>query len=254
MGTKPRTGGEILVDQLLLHGCERVFGVAGESFLAVLDAMHGHRDRLQFIACRQEGGAAIMADADAKLTQQPGLCIVTRGPGATNASAGLHIAHQDSTPVILLIGQIDRSTAEREAFQEIDFRRMYGPLSKWVAQIDAAKRIPEFIARAFSVATSGRPGPVVLALPEDMLAETATVADARPYRSARAAPGSDQMNTLSRMLSAAERPLVGAGMPMPLPPCAASQRSPNFPSRPLFAVRTISTTRISYSPACSVSA
>ena len=213
MAPAARTGGEILVDQLLVHGADRIFGVPGESYLPILDALHDRRDALQFLACRQEGGAAMMADADGKLTHRPGICMVTRGPGATNASVGIHIAQQDSTPLILFVGQISRAMSEREAFQEIDYRRMYGPLSKWVAQIDDAARIPELVARAFAVATSGRPGPVVLALPEDMLAETAYVDDAKSYRTARAAAGADEMQALSTMLGAAERPLaiVGGG-------------------------------------------
>ena len=184
MTHEPRTGGQILVDQLLVQGVRHVFGVPGESYLALLDALHDHEDELRFFACRQEGGAAIMAEAEGKLTRRPGVCMVTRGPGATNASPGIHIAHQDSTPLIVFVGQVSRTMMEREAFQEIDFRRMFGPLSKWVAQIDEAARIPEMVARAFAVATAGRPGPVVLALPEDMLMETADVADAAPCRTA----------------------------------------------------------------------
>ncbi|HSR71851.1 MAG TPA: thiamine pyrophosphate-binding protein, partial [Kiloniellales bacterium] len=174
--TPLRSGGRILVDQLRAHGAELAFGVPGESYLPVLDALHD-TPALRYVVCRQEGGAAMMAEAAGKLTGRPGLCLVTRGPGATNASAGLHIAAQDSTPMILLIGQVARGMLEREAFQEVDYRRMFGAMAKWVAQIDQAERIPEFIARAFQTATAGRPGPVVLALPEDMLAERAAVAD-----------------------------------------------------------------------------
>ena len=206
-----RTGGRILIDQLLVHGAEHIFGVPGESYLPILDALHDRQRELRFFACRQEGGAAIMAEADAKLTGRPGICVVTRGPGATNASAGIHIAQQDSTPLILFVGQVSRTMLEREAFQEIDYRRMFGSLSKWVAQIDEAARIPEFVARAYSVATSGRPGPVVLALPEDMLAETVRTEDGQPYRTARAAPGMDSLQDLSRMMNAAARPLVIVG-------------------------------------------
>jgi len=205
-----RTGGRILVDQLRIHGAELAFGVPGESYLAVLDALHD-APGIRYIVCRQEGGAAMMADAYGKLTGRPGICLVTRGPGATNASAGLHIAAQDSTPMILLIGQVGRGEQEREAFQEIDYRRMFGQSAKWVAQIDQAARIPECLARAFATATSGRPGPVVLALPEDMLRETAAVADAVPYRPAQAHPGPDDMAKLRDLLERAVRPLMILG-------------------------------------------
>ena len=206
-----RPGGQILVDQLLVHGASHVFGVPGESYLALLDALHERRERLRFVACRQEGGAAMMAEADGKLTRRPGVCVVTRGPGATNASLGVHIAHQDSTPLILLIGQVSRGMMGREAFQEIDFRQMYGPLSKWVAQIEDPARIPEMMARAFAVATAGRPGPVVLALPEDMLFETADVADAPACEAAPAHPGAGAVAKLASLMSAAERPLLVVG-------------------------------------------
>jgi len=205
-----RSGGLILVDQLRVHGAELAFGVPGESYLAVLDALHD-APGIRYIVCRQEGGAAMMADAYGKLTGRPGICLVTRGPGATNASAGLHIAAQDSTPMILLIGQVGRGEQEREAFQEIDYRRMFGQSAKWVAQVDQAARIPEFMARAFTTATSGRPGPVVLALPEDMLRETATVADADPYRPVQAHPGPDDMEKLRALIERAARPLMILG-------------------------------------------
>ncbi len=162
-----RTGGQILVDALSIHGVDTAFGVPGESYLDVLDALHD--SNIRFVINRQEGGAAFMAEAYGKLTGKPGICFVTRGPGATNASIGVHTAFQDSTPMILFIGQVGNDFIDREAFQEIDYRRMFGQMAKWVAQIDRADRIPEYIARAFQVATSGRPGPVVLALPEDML-------------------------------------------------------------------------------------
>ena len=181
-----RSGGRILVDQLALHGADLAFGVPGESYIDALDAL---RDSpVRFVTCRHEGGAATMAEAYGKLTGAPGVCFVTRGPGATQASVGVHTAYQDGTPLLLLVGQIPREDAEREAFQEIDYRRMFGPLSKWVAQVDQVERIPELTARAFRVATSGRPGPVVLALPEDVLAETADVPDASPYAPAQASP------------------------------------------------------------------
>lgn len=210
--TTTRTGGQILVDALKTHGTDIVFGVPGESYLAVLDALHG--SPIRFIINRQEGGAAFMAEAYGKLTGRPGICFATRGPGATNASIGVHTAQQDSTPMILFIGQVGNDFAEREAFQEIDYRRMYGSMTKWVAQIDRADRIPEYVARAFQVATSGRPGPVVLALPEDMLTTTATVADARPYQPVQAAPSPAQVTRLRELLAAAQRPIVllgGAG-------------------------------------------
>jgi acetolactate synthase-1/2/3 large subunit len=208
----PRTGGQILVDALQTQGVEIAFGVPGESYLAVLDALHD--SSIRFITNRQEGGAAFMAEAYGKLTGQPGICFVTRGPGATNAAIGVHTAHQDSTPLILFIGQVGNDFVEREAFQEIDYRRMFGTMTKWVAQIDRADRIPEYVARAFQVATSGRPGPVVLALPEDMLADTASVADARRYQPVQAAPAPAQLEQLRALLAAAQRPLVilgGAG-------------------------------------------
>lgn len=204
-----RTGGQILVDALKTHGTDIVFGVPGESYLAVLDALHGAP--IRFITNRQEGGAAFMAEAYGKLTGRPGICFVTRGPGATNASIGVHTAHQDSTPMILFIGQVGNDFVEREAFQEIDYRRMFGTMTKWVAQIDRADRIPEYVARAFQVATSGRPGPVVLALPEDMLASTADVPDARRYRPVHAAPSAAQIERLREMLAAATNPVVLLG-------------------------------------------
>src|SRR5829696_2395032 len=176
MTTNARTGGEILVDQLTLQGVDHLFCVPGESYLAALDAMHDAA--IEVTVCRQEGGAAMMAEAYGKLTGRPGICFVTRGPGATNASPGLHIARQDSTPMILFVGQIERGMREREAFQELDYRAAFGAVAKWVTEIDDAARIPEFVSRAFHVATSGRPGPVVIALPEDMLVETASVPDA----------------------------------------------------------------------------
>ena len=205
-----RSGGQILVEQLRLHGARFAFGVPGESYLAVLDALNDAPE-IRYIVCRQEGGAAMMADAYGKLTGAPGICMVTRGPGATNASAGLHIAHQDSTPMILLIGQVGRTMMEREAFQEVDYRRAFGQMAKWVAQIDRAERIPEFMARAFSIATSGRPGPVVLALPEDMLRERVAVGDAAPYRSSQAHPGADDMARLRALLAQAQRPFAILG-------------------------------------------
>jgi len=208
---KPRTGGQILVDQLVLHGASRAFCVPGESFLAVLDALYDVRDRLPLVVCRQEGGVTNMAEAWGKLTGTPGIAFATRGPGATNASIGVHTAFQDSTPLILFIGQVGTDFIEREAFQEVDYRRMFGPMAKWVASIDRADRMPEFIQHAFHVATSGRPGPVVLALPEDMLTTVACVADAKPYRAAVPAPGAAAMQEFSERLSHAQSPLLLVG-------------------------------------------
>ncbi len=204
-----RTGGRLLVDQLALHGADLAFGVPGESYIDVLDAL---RDGpVRYVTCRHEGAAATMAEAHGKLTGAPGICFVTRGPGATQASVGVHTAYQDGTPLLLFIGQVPREDAEREAFQEIDYRRMFGPLAKWVAQVDQVERIPELTARAFRVATSGRPGPVVLALPEDVLADAADVPDASPYAPAQAAPGTNEMTAARALLASAERPLAIIG-------------------------------------------
>ncbi len=209
--TMQRTGGQILVDQLKIHGADLAFCVPGESYLAVLDALHGHRDTIRLITCRHESGAANMAEAYGKLTGRPGICLVTRGPGATNASIGVHTAYQDSTPMILFIGQVGNDFVEREAFQEIDYRRMFGEMAKWVAQIDRADRVPEYVARAYQVATSGRMGPVVLALPEDMLSAVTDAPDARAWQRVETSPGQPEMLRLSAMLQAAERPFVIAG-------------------------------------------
>ncbi|MBO9461266.1 thiamine pyrophosphate-binding protein [Labrenzia sp. R5_0] len=204
-----KTGGELLVEALERHGAERVFCVPGESYLAVLDALYDAS--IPVTVCRQEGGAAIMADAWGKLTGKPGVCMVTRGPGATNASAGVHVAAQDSTPMILFIGQIERGMREREAFQEIDYRQMFGGIAKWVAEIDHADRVPEFISRAYHVATSGRPGPVVLALPEDMLVEKADAPQPPAWTQVETHPGLTQMADLQKRLWAAERPIAILG-------------------------------------------
>jgi acetolactate synthase-1/2/3 large subunit len=209
--TRARSGAQLLVDSLLVHGADMAFGVPGESYLAVLDAMHDVEDRFRFVICRQEGGAANMADAYGKLTGRPGLCFVTRGPGATNASLGIHTAHQDSTPVILFIGQVGSDVVEREAFQEMDYRRMFGQMAKWVAQIDRADRVPEYLSHAYHTAVSGRPGPVVLALPEDMQTDMATVPDTGRYQRVAANPGGSDMQKLREMLSQAERPMVILG-------------------------------------------
>jgi len=205
-------GGHVLVDALRTNGVDMVFGVPGESYLAVLDGLHD-ANSIQTIICRQEGGSAMMAEAYGKLTGRPGVCLVTRGPGATNASAGIHIAMQDSTPMVVLVGQVAREMMDREAFQEIDYRRMFGQLTKWVAQIEDTDRIPEYISRAFHTATSGRPGPVVLALPEDMLAEYVTPRDMDPYHKIEAHPGPEDLERFRSMLAAAKSPvmIVGGG-------------------------------------------
>lgn len=205
-----RTGGQILVDQLKLHGADWVFCVPGESYLAVLDALHDVPG-IKTVTCRQEGNAAMMAEAHGKLTNRPGICMVTRGPGATNASAGLHVAMQDATPMILFIGQVARDQVEREAFQEIDYRRMFSEVTKWTTQIDDAARIPEYIARAFRVATSGRPGPVAIALPEDMLTEAVEVADALPYTPLESWPGQSELDEMRELLAKASNPMVLLG-------------------------------------------
>src|SRR5882672_1148787 len=174
---KTRHGGRILADALVAQGVKMAFGVPGESYLALLDGLLDVKDSLSFVMCRQEGGASYMAEAYGKLTGEPGALLVTRGPGATNGAIGVHTGFQDSTPMVVFIGQVGNEFAEREAFQEIDYRRMYGQMTKWVAQIDRVERIPEYVSRAFHTATAGRPGPVVLALPEDTLFSQAAVAD-----------------------------------------------------------------------------
>ncbi|WP_342165874.1 thiamine pyrophosphate-binding protein [Methylobacterium sp. SD21] len=206
---RPRTGARILVDQLVAQGVERLTCVPGESYLAVLDALHDAA--VDVMVCRQEGGAAIMAEAAGKLTGRPGICFVTRGPGATNAASGVHIARQDSTPMILFVGQIARSMRGREAFQEVDYRRTFGDLAKWAVEIDEAARIPEIVARAFRVAMQGRPGPVVVALPEDMLDEMVEVGDAPRVEPAAPAPSTADMERLAALLAQARAPLVLVG-------------------------------------------
>ena len=208
-----RRGGEVLADALIANGATTLFGVPGESFLALLDAIYDRGDRMRFVSCRQEGGAAFMADAYAKLTGRPGICVVTRGPGACNASIGVHTAQQDSTPMIVLIGQVALAHREREAFQEVEFRHMFGPLAKWVAEIEDVDRIPEYMSHAFHLAQSGRPGPVVLALPEDVLSKVTEVEDLPPARRIPAAPGADEIDSVVAALSAAKRPLCILGGP-----------------------------------------
>jgi acetolactate synthase-1/2/3 large subunit len=213
----PRLAGHALVEALVAQGVHTCFGVPGESYLAVLDGFHQHREQIRFIACRQEGGAAFMAEAQGKLSGRPGVCFVTRGPGATNASIGVHTAFQDSTPMVLFIGQVASDQKDREAFQEIDYRQMFSPgtlgLAKWVAEVESADRVPEYVARAFHVAMQGRPGPVVLALPEDMLT-TPTAAPVLPrVAPVQAWPAPGGLRDLRAMLVAAERPIVIAGGP-----------------------------------------
>lgn len=203
-----RTGGKVLIDALAINGVDKVFGVPGESYLSALDALYEHETGMEYITCRQEGGSAFMATSYARLTGKVGVCFVTRGPGATNASIGVHTAYQDSTAMVLLIGQVPRKNLEREAFQEIDYRRMFGQMSKWTAQIDDPARIPEFLNRAFQVAQSGRPGPVVLALPEDMLRELTDVGDLTPAVPVRTCPGTNELAQMQSMLLASKKPLV----------------------------------------------
>jgi acetolactate synthase-1/2/3 large subunit len=216
-GRAARLAGHALVEALIEQGVDTCFGVPGESYLAALDGFHEYRLRIRFVACRQEGGAAFMAEAQGKLTGRPGICFVTRGPGATNASIGVHTAFQDSTPMILFVGQVAGDQRDREAFQEIDYRQMFGPgtlgLAKWVGEVHAADRLPEYVARAFHTALQGRPGPVVLALPEDVLT-TMTRAPVLPrVRPARAWPAPGAMRDLRQALLASRRPLVIAGGP-----------------------------------------
>jgi acetolactate synthase I/II/III large subunit len=208
---RAREGGRILVDQLVLNGVDTAFCVPGESFLPVLDALHDGPVRL--VVCRQEGGAAHMAAAHGRLTGRPGVCLVTRGPGATNASVGVHNAAQDSAPMLLLVGQVPRGLRRREAFQELDLPAVFGPMAKWAAEVDDAARLPELVARAITVSVSGRPGPVVLGLPEDVLADKVEAADARPATATQAHPSPAALAELRELLAAAGRPLLLAGGP-----------------------------------------
>jgi acetolactate synthase-1/2/3 large subunit len=204
-----RTGGEILVDQLAIHGVEHVFCVPGESYLAALDAFYDRDVKLTL--CRHESAAAMAAEAIGKTTARPGVCFVTRGPGASNASAGIHIAQQDSSPMIMFVGQVARSMRERDAFQELDYRAVFGTMAKWATEIDDPSRIPEIVARAFHTACQGRPGPVVIALPEDMLTERLVVPDAKAFEPAETWPGLTDMSRLQKMLWAAKRPVAIVG-------------------------------------------
>lgn len=211
----PRPAGHALVEALIAQGVHTVFGVPGESYLAVLDGLHEHRSRIRFIACRHEGGAAFMAEAQGKLSGRPGICFVTRGPGASNAAIGVHTAFQDSTPLVLFVGQVASDQRDREAFQELDYRQMLGPgtlgMAKWAAEVQQADRLPEYVARAFHTACQGRPGPVVLALPEDMLATPTAAPVLARVQPATAWPAPQALHELRERLAAAERPLLIAG-------------------------------------------
>jgi len=211
MSSNLRTGGQILIDQLKVHGVRAAFCVPGESYLAALDALHDAKDTISLLTCRHEGGAANMAEAWGKLTGEPGICFVTRGPGAAHSFCGIHTAMQDSSPLILFVGQVAREALDREAFQEIDIKAMFGHMTKWAAQIDDAARIPEYVSRAFHVATAGRPGPVVLGLPEDMLTDRAAVGDATHYALARPVAGAADMASLRERLAKAARPFMVVG-------------------------------------------
>ncbi len=211
MSKEQITGGQALIDALIANGADTAFGVPGESYLAALDAFHGAEEKLKFITCRHEAGAANMAEAYGKMTGKPGICFVTRGPGATHATIGLHTAFQDSTPMIMFIGQVAADQVEREAFQEIDYRRFLSEVTKWTAEINDPSRMAEYVGRAFRVATSGRPGPVALALPEDMLRELCDVQECIPYKPALAHPGAADMAELKRLLEGAARPFVMLG-------------------------------------------
>ncbi|MGJ3258499.1 MAG: thiamine pyrophosphate-binding protein [Rhodospirillales bacterium] len=206
-----RTGGQMVVEALVANSIDRVFCVPGESYLAVLDALYDVSNRIQVTVCRNEGGAANMAEAYGKLTGKPGVVMVTRGPGATHASIGVHTGFQDSTPMIVLIGQVARDQADREAFQEIDYRRMFGQMAKWVAEIEDTSRVPEYMSRAFQTALAGRPGPVVLALPEDMLAAEAEAPETRAVTIARPGVAAADVAKFRERLARATRPLVMVG-------------------------------------------
>src|SRR2546423_7069380 len=208
---KTRHGGKILADALAAQGAKLAFGVPGESYLPVLDGLHDLRDQLKFIVCRQEGGASYMAEAYGKLTGEPGVLFVTRGPGATNGAIGVHTGLQDSTPMVVFIGQVPNEFAEREAFQEMDYRRMYGQMAKWVAQIDRVERIPEYVSHAFHTAMAGRPGPGVLALPEDTLFAEAAVADVPRCHTVRPSASVREMAQVEHVLRAAKSPFVILG-------------------------------------------
>ena len=204
-----RTAAEVLVDQLRIHGVQHVFCVPGESYLAAIDAFHD--SDIAVTVCRQEGGAAMMAEAVGKATGRPGVCFVTRGPGATNASPGIHIARQDSTPLVVFVGQVARDMTEREAFQELDYRAVFGSMTKWATEIDDPARVPEIVSRAFHTAANGRPGPVVVSLPEDMLTERVAVDDAPPFTPIETSPGPVEMAKVAQLLGAARAPILVLG-------------------------------------------
>jgi acetolactate synthase I/II/III large subunit len=253
-----RLAGHALVEALVAQGIGTVFGVPGESYLAVLDGFFEHRDRIRFVACRHEGGAAFMAEAQGKLSGLPGVCFVTRGPGATNAGIGVHTAFQDSTPMVLFVGQVASDQRDREAFQELDYTHLFGPgtlgMAKWVGEVHSADRLPEYVARAFHTALQGRPGPVVLVLPEDMLT-TPTRAPVLPrVEPARAWPAPGPLRDVRRLLMNAQRPLVIAGgSGWDAEACAALQRfAENWHAGS--ASRTPSTTGTRCMPAMSASA
>ena len=206
-----RTGGQLIADALVAQGVTHAFAVPGESYLDVLDGLFERRDAIQLITCRFEAGAVHMAEAHGKLTGRPGVALVTRGPGACHASIGVHVAMQDSTPLVLIVGQIPFAETDRDTFQEVDYRRMFGPLAKWVTQIDDASRIPELMARAFDVATSGRPGPVVIAISEEMQKARVSVPDIGPSNVLSLHPAPDAIPRLLAMLDAAQRPLIVLG-------------------------------------------
>ncbi|MNW93832.1 Acetolactate synthase isozyme 2 large subunit [compost metagenome] len=207
----PRAGGQLLADALAINGTDTVFCVPGESYLAVLDGLYEHRDSVRVITCRHEAAAANMAEAHGKLIGRPGVCFVTRGPGATHGSTGVHTARQDSTPMIMFVGQVGRDASQRDTFQEVDYRQMFGGLAKGVIQIEDARRVPELVGYAYQLAVSGRPGPVVVALPEDMLTDVVEAVDSPPWQPVQAAPGASQMQRLAGMLEHAERPMMIVG-------------------------------------------
>ena len=206
----PRHGGKVLIDQLALHGCDTVFCVPGESYLAALDGLYDRQD-IRTIVCRQEGGAAMMAEAYGRLSGVPGVCLVTRGPGATNASPAVHVAQQGATPLILLVGQVPRAFRGRDAFQEVDYRELFGGMAKWVFEVEDPGQLPESIRRAFDVATARTPGPVVVSLPEDVLNERLQLGDASPWRPVQVEAREQDLLSLQRLLAAAERPLLVVG-------------------------------------------
>jgi len=213
MNPVERTGARLLVDQLLIQGVNQVFCVPGESYLGVLDALHDVASSIRLVVNRHESGSVFMADAYARLSGQPGVAFVTRGPGASNAAIGIHNARQDSTPLVLFVGQVGTDHMGREAFQEIDYRQMFGPVAKAVEQVERTDRIAEVVARAFQCATSGRPGPVVVALPEDVLEQAAAVPDARCHQPVQSAPSDTQIAALRGLMRQAQRPLVMLGGP-----------------------------------------